>query len=416
MKTLVSILFLLISEITFAQTYFPKEYANAPVRGLMQRLDSVIRKTDFQNTGQLTSSYRAEYLYSPFNQLMSEIISDSLPGQWVYNSRKDYQYTLQLLLSEEKSMTWLTSDSMWVDVSKTHYFYTLNNSLEQAVTMGFDTATGWRNQKRSLYTYTANGDVQEIEIQKWSTVSSQWQAESEYLYSYYPNGSLMMVGQNKLINAQWKPYSRTDYFYFLSGKLNYSILAIYNNTSEVWRNYSRLMYSYDTFNNLIETYSYSWDEPSSSWASLFREDHTYDNSFSFQELIVPHYYELFLFTHLKTQKTAYSWSTLTNQWSLNPVSSYLYYYSPYMVSGIAEKSSAAVSVSPNPTSDYVAVKSGTYSGPVRFTLFDLQGRQVLSESFQTPSRVSVNHLPGGVYVYRCQFGNTIENGRLVVNK
>lgn len=70
---------------------------------------------------------------------------------------------------------------------------------------------------------------------------------------------------------------------------------------------------------------------------------------------------------------------------------------------------------PNPGSEYMIIQSGPQVNGALFSLYDLQGRNLLTSSItESQTRLSATHLPSGTYVWQLQYkGKIIENGKWV---
>jgi hypothetical protein len=70
---------------------------------------------------------------------------------------------------------------------------------------------------------------------------------------------------------------------------------------------------------------------------------------------------------------------------------------------------------PNPGSDYMIIQSGPQVNGALFSLYDLQGRNLLTSSItESQTRLSATHLPSGTYVWQLHYnGKIIENGKWV---
>jgi hypothetical protein len=80
--------------------------------------------------------------------------------------------------------------------------------------------------------------------------------------------------------------------------------------------------------------------------------------------------------------------------------------------GIENINATAVSVYPNPATDYLTI---TLSGNVyqaTFTLYDMQGRMLIKEEVKNEDMISVNNLASGIYVYSVNVGKESHKGKI----
>jgi len=70
---------------------------------------------------------------------------------------------------------------------------------------------------------------------------------------------------------------------------------------------------------------------------------------------------------------------------------------------------------PNPASEYLYLQRTDHSGPVRFDLYDLTGRNVLGRIIEGNEPVPVSQLNKGLYFYRIVDKNAEYSGTLVIS-
>ncbi|HLF64004.1 MAG TPA: PKD domain-containing protein, partial [Saprospiraceae bacterium] len=85
----------------------------------------------------------------------------------------------------------------------------------------------------------------------------------------------------------------------------------------------------------------------------------------------------------------------------------------------AEKSSATthpviapLSVYPNPFTEYIEINPPGHE-VIDITLNDLNGHEVLHVDMTCPCRISLKHLPTGVYFYRLERSGGVESGKVL---
>ncbi|MDY6327105.1 MAG: T9SS type A sorting domain-containing protein [Bacteroidales bacterium] len=85
--------------------------------------------------------------------------------------------------------------------------------------------------------------------------------------------------------------------------------------------------------------------------------------------------------------------------------------------GIESFGSAAVTISPNPATDYFAVSVKNVSGAVSVELLDISGRTLRRETMDadgTPLRISRGGLPAGIYMLRLTSGNCNQTRKVIL--
>lgn len=87
---------------------------------------------------------------------------------------------------------------------------------------------------------------------------------------------------------------------------------------------------------------------------------------------------------------------------------------PFDPSGVKEIAGKPLGVYPNPATGFITLV-GTGKEPASVQLFDLTGKNVLSEDGLSPGeRLDISSLPGGLYLYRTSKNGTVRSGKLVI--
>jgi hypothetical protein len=76
---------------------------------------------------------------------------------------------------------------------------------------------------------------------------------------------------------------------------------------------------------------------------------------------------------------------------------------------------SALSIYPNPTSDFVSIKSENLpEQKFTFSMFNVQGALVYSKEVDASEKISLEQFPSGMYIYQISKGNdTLGQGKLV---
>jgi hypothetical protein len=72
--------------------------------------------------------------------------------------------------------------------------------------------------------------------------------------------------------------------------------------------------------------------------------------------------------------------------------------------------SSSINLHPNPTNDIVKLDIEGYNGPVKISIYDLQGRLVETTRSNT---VSLRKYERGIYIFKVSYGELIEELRVV---
>ncbi|MDR2408859.1 MAG: PKD domain-containing protein [Bacteroidales bacterium] len=84
--------------------------------------------------------------------------------------------------------------------------------------------------------------------------------------------------------------------------------------------------------------------------------------------------------------------------------------------GITDLETSAISVYPNPTRDCIHIVLPNNVTHAVFTLYDMQGKELIRKEIGKQDMVSVNNLATGIYIYNVTTDKQKHTGKLIINK
>jgi len=238
------------------------------------------------------------------------------------------------------------------------------------------------------FTYDEDGILQNELEYMWNSQLGEWSLAYKQDYEYNTNGNLVSVSY-----FQWDEIAND------------------------WIGSYKEEYIYDADDNVAEFYDHGWDEESGQWEFDFKSSFTFDNSYAYDDLVLPFDFEedsedngVNLFNHMITEAVSneYNGSLWENQEKVE------LYYSSIEV-GITENRMIPAIVYPNPATDLVSFRLDEGPRKMQLEIIDMFGKVVLSQQISNGGKVSVGQLKPSIYFYRLIDGNKVfSTGKLSV--
>jgi hypothetical protein len=324
--------------------------------------------------------YKNEYVFENGNKKYDRDFTwDKGTNQWVNDGVMTYEYSDGSLVSSELSGKDVNEDGIrnYLDRSRTEYTYDPEKMLIREISYAND-GTNWIKDSKIEYTYTANRKMGS-------------------LASYY------WAGQQ----TGWVKFTMVEYTYDLAGDLSSEIYSI-SFMPGIWTMLVKQDYHFD--GSLSWLVLSQWDDAAGAWAESNKAEYTYNKDYSIGEIILPYFYPLDYFKHMVTgytnyEKTGSTW-TATDRGTV--------YYSTHTASGIIDAIIPKITVYPNPANGFVTFDGYDPDQVSTVEFYDISGKPVSSTTIRGNGKVSVGHLPGGLYFYRLQTGDSVKRGKLVI--
>lgn len=412
---------------------------------IKQRLDSIIEEELDSITKQIRLSAKTEFKYNAAGNVTQEIYYswDKSSGKWIGDWKSENLWNAQGKQYQTIDSEWDVDAKKWVNIYKAETSYNTNGQVTTELSSDWDlTSEKWQNNWKTEYSYNGDGNKTQQISSMFDDEMNQWEVSTKYEYSYnsagkvnqetryYSDGGseyLMFSKSDHTYNADgslkqivtytsdfmggWKLSSRSEFVYDSSGNLTRETSYASNQQSSelvaTWRN----EYVYDSNGNMYQEFDYEWDMASNKWFVDWKTEYSFNNSYSYDELLLPYSDIQKYFMHMITSNIHYEPDEDTGE--LIVTGKMKAYYSPVNISGINDISEHELSVFPNPASDFVMIGTGDLNQVVLVELFDIEGNKVISRYQSGNEKIYVNQLNSGIYICRVHFNDQIISSKMV---
>ncbi len=411
------------------------------------------------NLSQWLFADSSAYSYTPVGWLASELKKTSAP-----TTRTTYAYDGQNRMTNKFTETWNATTSLWMNTNRQTVVYDAQGNLTQNTYEIFN-GTIWviQNAAQYIYTYDANNHLIDYISQYWNTANQVWNDYHHQMgFLYDANGNCTQYEEQVMINSNWVNMDRFMYTYVNNVPVDVltqhwngtayvndewmvnitwhswngvfsNLTAVTSCTIQDWANNTwypdvRVNVTYDNFGGSVEVdQSYN----GSNWNNTYRYKTNFDNQYNYtgnslelwnspvwdlysEDKIINTYDADFNFT----QQIWQYWDDFGSQM----VNIEKRVYEGYEVfAGLNEqKSSARISVFPNPCADYFEIgfdkNTLLKSEDVQVLLYDLNGKMIKQATLSlSGTRIGIEDLSPGLYMYDLRTGSeSIKKGKLLV--
>lgn len=289
-----------------------------------------------------------------------------------------------------------------------------------------ETSNEWEGDIKEEYTYNAQDEPSLIFVYEWDTDIQDWGAIYKANFSYNDEGRQILM---EVYDWSNNPVSKTESSYEIKdGNLFRTDIEYISDPSvnTPWLTESKIETTYDENENEILSIEYSWEYDDNSWQPITKIESTYDENGN-EILYVESTWDYSLddwdyeskgeYVYGEDDQTLsakiYYWNYNMGYWvhHLNMTC----YYSTY--TGIEPViNEAAVSVFPNPASDYIKISLPDNSvSDIVVGIYDISGRKLLEQTTLTGNPVMINSLTTGMYFYQVKSEGKTYKGKLLVN-
>jgi uncharacterized protein YkuJ len=248
------------------------------------------------------------------------------------------------------------------------------------------------------YSYDSNRDMI-LEI-LFHRENNEWviEAEKKYSYSYDANENLILWIMYGKYAGEWIIYEQSEYSYDSNGNLTLEICykRDYWGAELVAREKNE--YSYDSNGNRILEIQYF--RGSLEWVLNKKYEYTFDFTYLITDLVYPkrYFYKDYNFDkniNIPLEAKMYSWYYEFPYdepvWKLSVAT---FHYSTFTISVSETISTDIFSIYPNPTNNSFIVD---YNRAGVLKLYDMLGKEVLTQIIYGKTEININHLPKGIY-------------------
>ncbi len=389
-------------------------YQNKKALAIMQQLDTYEYK-EYDAVGSIwVNSSLNEFTYDGGGNNTSDIFSSwNLENQnYELMNKKVLGYDENGNRISDTDYSWDETSGEWIQAYR--YLYTYNT--EGNLTIGYsyfwdETTTSWEMSGRIERSYDMYGNLTEEINSWWDMSTSQWMNSSKTENSYNVNNLIIesIFYMWDFMGNDWMNMSKTEYTYNSYDFLTLLMDFQWNSTSNQWVYDYKDEFTYDSNMNMIQDMEYEWN--GSVWVVSGKYEYNYNNDFTFNELILPWFFEQGIsgLQHMLLDITEYSGS------SFELTGKSIFNYSEVNITGIENVEADQIGVYPQPASSVVSFNWESISPELRLEVYDVSHRKLIDQTVRKNATTSVSQLSPGIYVYRLLGSkNEIYSGKLSV--
>lgn len=361
-----------------------------------------------------------ESKYNQNGNLIFQIhyIFDELTSKWIIYSKVENEYD-----STENLIVQIDYNSTTDKVTrKEENTYNSVGNLTSKIEFRFEEATNkWNITGKYEYTYDSNENLTS-EIHYWQDQTySKWVESSKNEYTNDSNGNPTLHNfyewnekTSKWVNVYVYKYENT---YNSNGNQTSGSSYEWDKTTSKWMGSSKWEDGYDSYGNLIFESEFEWDETTSKWIVYYKDEYIYDNTYNFNDLILPDDWISFdndgFFKHKITDVLFYTVNENTGQ--LYVESRGKLYYSEKTITEIDESKQKELRIYPNPASAYIDVVSSAEINSIK--IFNSSGQlQLIQESVQSQQKkIPIRGFSNGIYFIEVKTNTKNFRQKLIVN-
>ncbi|MEN8194757.1 MAG: T9SS type A sorting domain-containing protein [Bacteroidota bacterium] len=205
------------------------------------------------------------------------------------------KYTLDSIVLHEP-----VEPGEWGNKYKEVYTYDANGNMDQYISYFWDyDIIQWSAIYKAEYTYDSSENLLQIVEFGRDWDENQWYEEFKEEYSYDDNGNMILsvTYYYDLDISQWMKLYKEEYTYDISGNMIQSIFYDWDYT--YWDADYKDVYTYNANGAIIQIINYNWDFTLSQWVEEYKWEYTYDAS---ENMIL---------------ETEYVWNETASQWNEN---------------------------------------------------------------------------------------------------
>lgn len=346
------------------------------------KLANHINLSDMMGDGSLTEDYKFELIYDENGNISKENYYSMDTAGWDLRDISSYNYDEQGRMTE-LSYSW-KEDGEWIEGGRGMLSYSANLT-------------------EMTYEYKDDEGIYQISEKIKLMYSNDILTTTLYYDTEEGGGGILYLEDSGVHIANAQGQITEEYWYYLDDDFGGLVLE------------GKYEYTYDNQGNPTLEEGFEIDTDSEKKALTDRYVYTYNTDYEYKE----NYYNIpSMFLDMEYSDGVKNLLTSTESGYRSGedqelVMDYkqMYIYSETEAS-LRKTSTAALSLYPNPTSDYIRFKAKYKDA--EFHLLDLQGRIVLNETINAASQISVRSLQKGLYIYTIRQDKTIESGNLLI--
>jgi hypothetical protein len=356
--------------------------------------------------------------YNEFNKIIADyhLYRYDEYSPLVYDFKEVYTYNEQNKLIDRRISYWDVDISEWYDVCTTIYIYNdqglLANSQFFATNTGVE---GLVNVEKTDYDYNNENKMISQSNYSWDDITESWIGTQKFAWSYNTELNSIIKYEYEFIDGDW------SYKYFVEDVFNdesqlFSEKHCYYELEHTqWLNSMKYENIYDELGNVYYRPNYGWDWITSDWKLDSKYERLYCNLYSLDDLITPSYIaydEVELFSQMILENL---YSYLVEDVNMIKHSKKMYFWSNTDFSLLEKEIENVVEIFPNPCNSEIYTNLSGILGVAALKIYSLQGCLIKSCEIQNDSKISVESLSDGIYIYRIVGDGKVYTGKFVKN-
>ncbi len=412
-----------------------------------QKLDSVVSEVFDLDENKWLLESKEEYIYDDKGKqiLLAYYFRDSLDEEWIGYLKEESEYNSDGNQSLYVFYLWDEYDSQWMAFLKSEYIYETGQKKYDLDFMWDEDSNDWESYGVYTYEYfdgllvsithggvdtNYDGEINELDqmkIRYFYDLQANLIREITYMYPDEDTGWLAInkseytyTSNNKIESEtsfttdgespEWHPDYQAFFIYDSNGNRISETSSYWNYDINDWQVSDKWEYNFNTNGDLVSMALYYWDNESESLIANFKNEYTHDDSFSYEDLILPYDYPPEYFRHMI--KTYNQYDFIDGDWIITTRGEI--FYSDFNTSGISEITIQGITVFPNPASESVTFKGNFLPGKALVEFIDIKGVKVLQEVLSENGIVNIETLASGLYFYILSSENNSSSGKFVV--
>ena len=332
---------------------------------------------------------------------------------WTNYSKRANTYDDNGNNTQSTGYAWVKATGTWIPDWKSGISYNEKQNASQYLAYDWDKAINeWVPDYKNVYSYNSDGTMPQILQYDWDIKTSQWVISWKSIYSYNSKGYLTQILDYYSDETTFKWVLAWKYLYSfdVKGKQTQQLEYFLDEKTSEWVADSKIEYTYDVNENMSEYQVYNRNQDTDQLELDWKREYTYDNRYSHTDLVS--YLSSLWQNHLLTGQLTSMWNKSTSSWD-HPVYNSTFYYSELNITSANSLKLKLAEIYPNPASEYINFHFTGIDNQAKFELFDLNGRQVISENVLNGGKLDVQQLTKGVYFYNIITNENRQSGKLI---
>jgi hypothetical protein len=347
------------------------------------------------------------YAYDANNNLITETRYnyDFSSSSWKTYSKTTYVYNVSNKVTVESSQKWNTTTNMLENDYKDSYTYTSGKFSGQVAQVWDRASSSWVNDWKNELTFNANNLVETAVFYTWD--GSQWVLDSRETIAYDVNNRKTSDTSENWDGSQWVNANKTFLSYNANNKIILNRSTVWDDINLIWVVTDKIDYVLDaTGNRTTET------NTEISTNAKNKDEYTYDTASLMTSFANPftdksgtdYFFEDFPYVNKLLVKNHYDYKTATSSYAISRRTTYDYNNAFVLANGKFETANPTLTVFPNPTTDFLSIKTSLNTEIDKVIVTDLTGKTVLEQN-QNTTQINVQNLAKGMYILQVLSGD-----------